>query len=206
MLYFIVGKTSTGKDTIARYLNEEYGLKPVVSYTTRPMRDYETQGKEHIFITPGEMNNLIDNEPLIAYTKNEQTGIEYCATAADLNYQDMTYIINPEGIKWFQENGADLDYCIIALSLDEQEQRHRAIRRGDNLNVLEKRIQSEKKEFDDFLAHPNTNHIDIIIDSSQSKAEMFLEVSHFIDSVMEKEQEHKQNIRIREREDDELCQ
>lgn len=46
----IIGKTSTGKDTIAKYLESKYGASPVVSYTTRPAR-------------AGEMNDsLNDNE------------------------------------------------------------------------------------------------------------------------------------------------
>lgn len=205
MLYFIVGKTSTGKDTIAKYMNAEYNLTPVVSYTTRPMRDYETQGKEHIFVSSEEMQKL-KQQNLIAYTKNDQTGIEYCATAEALNYQDMTYIINPDGIRWFQENGADLDYRIIALSLDETEQRRRALLRGDKPEVLEQRIQSEREEFDDFLAHPQENHIDLIIDAAQPKALMFLQVSQFLETVKEQEQEKQKEKYIHEREDDDLCQ
>ena len=41
----IVGKTGTGKDTIAKYLYNKYGIDAICSYTTREKRDYETDGK-----------------------------------------------------------------------------------------------------------------------------------------------------------------
>ena len=38
----VIGKTSSGKDTVAKVLNEKYGIPSVVSMTTRPKREYET--------------------------------------------------------------------------------------------------------------------------------------------------------------------
>lgn len=39
-LFYVIGKSATGKDTIFRELLEkaDLGLKPLVLYTTRPMR------------------------------------------------------------------------------------------------------------------------------------------------------------------------
>ena len=46
-----MGKSSTGKDTIYNRLlaSEELGLKRIVPYTTRPMREGEQQGVEYHF-------------------------------------------------------------------------------------------------------------------------------------------------------------
>ncbi len=51
-LYVLMGKSSTGKDTIYKELlkNDRLKLKEVVIYTTRPIRDGETQGKEYHFV------------------------------------------------------------------------------------------------------------------------------------------------------------
>lgn len=50
-LFYIIGKSSTGKDTIFQSLleNRELGLRPLVLYTTRPMRVGETQGVQYHF-------------------------------------------------------------------------------------------------------------------------------------------------------------
>ena len=45
-LFYVIGKSATGKDTIFQKLleNESLALKPLVLYTTRPMRAGEEQG------------------------------------------------------------------------------------------------------------------------------------------------------------------
>ena len=44
-----MGKSSSGKDSIYRKLEstEEFGLKRLVIYTTRPIRDGEKEGREY---------------------------------------------------------------------------------------------------------------------------------------------------------------
>lgn len=51
-LFCLIGKSGSGKDTIFRNLIEDkdLGLLPVVTYTTRPKRDNETNGKEYFFV------------------------------------------------------------------------------------------------------------------------------------------------------------
>ena len=50
-LIYIIGKSSTGKDTIFQSLLEkkDLGLRPLVLYTTRPMRAGETPGLQYHF-------------------------------------------------------------------------------------------------------------------------------------------------------------
>lgn len=50
-IFFIMGKSATGKDTIFKHLlaREELGLTNIVSYTTRPIRKKETNGVEYHF-------------------------------------------------------------------------------------------------------------------------------------------------------------
>ena len=50
-IYMIMGKSSSGKDTIYSRLKEDVilGLKPVVIYTTRPRRIGEENGREYFF-------------------------------------------------------------------------------------------------------------------------------------------------------------
>lgn len=50
-IFYIIGKSSTGKDTIYKRLlvDQELNLKPLVIYTTRPIREGERQGREYFF-------------------------------------------------------------------------------------------------------------------------------------------------------------
>ena len=49
-IFCLMGKSSSGKDTIFSILKETEALKPIVLYTTRPMRNNEVDGREYYFI------------------------------------------------------------------------------------------------------------------------------------------------------------
>lgn len=55
-----MGKSSCGKDTIYKRILSEHRLplKTLVSYTTRPIRDGETDGMEYYFLTDQDLQNL----------------------------------------------------------------------------------------------------------------------------------------------------
>lgn len=49
-IYYIMGKSSSGKDTLFKELQKRVpGLRTVVPYTTRPMREGERDGVEYFF-------------------------------------------------------------------------------------------------------------------------------------------------------------
>ncbi|MCR4807920.1 MAG: guanylate kinase [Lachnospiraceae bacterium] len=59
-IFYIIGKSSTGKDTIYKKLLKKYPdmLKSVVMYTTRPKREGEIDGVTYNFVTEAEYKNL----------------------------------------------------------------------------------------------------------------------------------------------------
>lgn len=59
-IFVIMGKTSSGKDTIFKRLKEQNGerLREVVIYTTRPKRPGETEGVEYFFVTEERLAEL----------------------------------------------------------------------------------------------------------------------------------------------------
>ena len=66
-IFLLMGKSTSGKDTIYKYLiqDEELGLKKIVPYTTRPMRDGEKDGAEYYFKNEQEYQQLKDAEKII---------------------------------------------------------------------------------------------------------------------------------------------
>lgn len=58
-IFFLMGKSSSGKDTLYRSLRVEFPqLKPVVLYTTRPMREGEINGVDYYFIDDKTVSSL----------------------------------------------------------------------------------------------------------------------------------------------------
>ncbi len=65
-IYYIMGKSATGKDTIYKeVLKQRPDLKTIVMYTTRPIREGETDGVEYHFRTISEMEEMRDSGKMI---------------------------------------------------------------------------------------------------------------------------------------------
>ena len=59
-IFYIMGKSASGKDTIFRRLlsDGQLGLREWVLYTTRPMRDGEREGVEYHFVTEKQLEEF----------------------------------------------------------------------------------------------------------------------------------------------------
>lgn len=65
-IFYLMGKSSSGKDTIFRKLKENMPeLKTITLYTTRPMREGEENGKEYFFITEECLEKFIQQGKVI---------------------------------------------------------------------------------------------------------------------------------------------
>lgn len=66
-LVYLIGKSSSGKDTIYRELlnTPELKLKKVVLYTTRPIRDNEEDGVQYHFVDDHEFHQLLQEGKVI---------------------------------------------------------------------------------------------------------------------------------------------
>lgn len=145
MLICIVGRTGSGKDYLAKKL-EEKGLKVLKSYTTRPRR---TENENtHTFITKEEADKITDK---IAVTTIN--GYDYFATYTQVKENDI-YVIDPNGLKILCENLKDEKIIIVYVYANDEERKKRAIERSDNLEkeleIFNKRNNSEDKQFTEF--------------------------------------------------------
>lgn len=70
-IYVIMGKSSSGKDSIYRKLLEDdtLNLNPIVLYTTRPCRVDEKNGKDYFFVSENEMHNYERSNKIIEKRK-----------------------------------------------------------------------------------------------------------------------------------------
>lgn len=95
-LYLLVGKSASGKSTIANILEEKYGLKQVRSYTTRKPRYDGEDG--HVFVNADNFEKL---GKLTAYTF--YNGNHYGVTYDQLEQCDV-YVIDPAGVEVLLKN------------------------------------------------------------------------------------------------------
>lgn len=144
-LYLFVGKSSSGKTTVANFLEQKHGLKQVNSYTTRPPR-YEGE-IGHIFVNDTEFDNLGE---LVAYT--EYNGFRYGTTAEQLD-QCQIYVVDVPGVKTLLERyKTDRKIVILYFSTTVCTRINRMIDRGDSdVAIISRLLQDEKEDWQDGL-------------------------------------------------------
>lgn len=91
-LITITGSSGAGKDTVARILSEMTGYEVLCSYTTRPMREGEEEGREHHFVKSCD----VPKEKMLAYTV--YGGYEYWATIDQIK-GTVIYVIDEDGLR-----------------------------------------------------------------------------------------------------------
>lgn len=66
-IYYILGKSASGKDTVYQRLicDERLKLKKIIPYTTRPIREGERDGKEYFFCNDQRADALMSDGKII---------------------------------------------------------------------------------------------------------------------------------------------
>lgn len=144
----LVGKSGSGKNTVQDYLVSKYGLKPLVSYTTRAKRYPEED--THTFITEQEYEEIKKKEKIIAYTF--YNGNHYFATEKQFRESDI-YIIDIEGIKYIESLKINIPYMVIYLDVPEHIRKERMSARNDNQSMIDERIRYDEIAFKDITKY-----------------------------------------------------
>lgn len=141
-IYCVMGKSSSGKDSIYHEIMEKgaLGLKPIIPYTTRPIRDGEQDGREYHFCTEDTVQRLQDAGRIMelrAY--NTVYGVWKYFTVdderIDLSKNNYLYIVTLEGYTKIREYfGADR-VVPIYIEVADGERLMRAIAREQKQEV-----------------------------------------------------------------------
>lgn len=155
VLLCIMGRTASGKDTLAHKLCERAGLRQIISYTTRERR--ENEGDTHIFISNTDYQSIENSGQIAAFT---QIGpYKYCCTIDQL-YENDIYVVDPIGIQHLRElNLPNLRLVTIYINVPDNVRKERAINsRGDNRLTFAKRDMSERDQFRTMLRNADFDY------------------------------------------------
>lgn len=144
----IVGPSGSGKTTLQRAL-VDFGWKAVVSYTTRPMRPYETDGFPYYFADDREFDQLVDDGWLSLIREyrvsNGQTW-RYGFPIAGIRANDRTVsVLDPSG--YLELKDMIDDVYGVYMDIPEDTIRYRLLARGDNPEEIDRRIKSDFGDF-----------------------------------------------------------
>jgi len=158
-IYCLMGKSSSGKDTIYKKLHENLPdrFKTIIPYTTRPIRDGETDGVEYNFRTVPEFLELKDNGKIIeSRVYHTIHGDWYYFTAddgqIDLDNHDYLIIMTPEGVLSLKKYFGNDRILPIYIEVDDGLRLSRAVERERRQHTpkyaeLCRRYLADEKDF-----------------------------------------------------------
>lgn len=157
-----MGRTCSGKTTLAKTVAATLHMKVLRSYTTRPMREGENEHtSDHIFISEDEVK--LFQGKIAAYT--EINGYKYFVTR-DMVMNSDIYVVDPNGYKMLAENikRKNMKIKLIPIYIDvdvaDQESRYRA--RGNTREQFWERYKSEAEQFSKFEKEMDTYNVQVI--------------------------------------------
>ena len=155
VLLCILGRTSSGKDSLVDMLCKRTGLKAIMSYTTRQRR--ENEGDTHIFVERETYEKMQNDGNIAAYT--EIAGNLYWTTINQL-YENNAYIIDYEGLKTLRElNLPNLRLVSVYINTPDKIRESRALNiRKDDKKKFRVRDFAEAPQFREMLKNADFDY------------------------------------------------
>ena len=148
----IVGASGSGKTQLSLYANK-FGYPVICSYTTRPMREGETNGVEHIFVTE---DNMPTKDKMLAYTFFG--GYHYWSEKSQVDNELPTlYVIDEKGLIDLKQNYKNeyKIFCVYVTRTDNDVDQKRKDRDNDRVGIdpsdIDMNIVNDYPTLEDFL-------------------------------------------------------
>lgn len=155
-IFCLMGKSSSGKDTIFSILKQKVSLKPIVLYTTRPMRSNEVDGREYHFINEKQLQEYQACHKIIEQrVYNTINGPWHYATIDDGQFNNKDHyimIVTLEAyinlVKYFGESRV----VPIYINVEDGKRLERALQReqqqlNPNYDELCRRFLADNRDF-----------------------------------------------------------
>ena len=137
-IFYIMGKSSSGKDTIYSRLlrDKEFGLKNVLLYTTRPVRQGEADGREYHFVDEERFRQFMDEGKVIEYRTYETVHGPWTYFTADDGQVDLkarSYLAigTLESYENMKRYFGEENVCPIYVEVEDGERLKRALAREE---------------------------------------------------------------------------
>lgn len=172
----LLGESCSGKDSILNELVRRFGFNKAVSYTTRPIRDGEVDGKDYFFLDSNKtFNSMLDDGTMLEKTEyHTEIGKWMYGLSLDSFTDRCTNItiVNPDGMRQMMNNNQIKDRLVPFYITAPFEERFFRYLQRDTMNPSHKielvdrfiRDTEDFKEVErefDLVSFENNNKTDI---------------------------------------------
>ena len=138
----LVGKAASGKDHLRKRF-ESRGFKYSISYTTRPPREGEVDGKDYFFITEEQATKMVESNMFYEYAYFN--GWLYGKTVEQF-YTDDLFIMTPGGISNIKPKDRANSF-IIYTDIEMSIRMTRLANRNMPGDSMDRRIRADEVDF-----------------------------------------------------------
>ena len=186
MILVLIGKSSSGKDTLMKELVNQNLFKECISTTSRPIREKEKNNIDYMFITKDEFIEKIKNNDFIEHRTyktelNHNKEIWYYGTekkAIDISV-DSVLVLDLQGLKELREYFASESILGVYLHCPSILRTQRAKSRGSFCEVeWNRRLLTDKKDFEDVYSE-----VQYVLNGAKSTEELAQEIKQIKESL-----------------------
>ena len=179
-LFIYTGPDGSGRKTVAKMVATAFDMETVLSYTTRPPRHYEENGKDYNFVNEETFKNMQEKQEFIESV--EIDGIHYGIREQDIvkafETHNLVYLtLNPAGTEKLKEMYGKrvMRFFIFA-------DRDTVIKRQKDREDEEVDIQRHMNHYDETMAYKeNCEHSFENYDSPQVSFQISEVIEKFLD-------------------------
>ena len=158
MLTIIMGKTCSGKNAVVSELKKR-GWSQIVTYTSRPKRRGEKNGREYWYISEEDFSNKIESGYFAEWKSYDVNGKTWYYGSpvdeiinASLDDKNNVIILTPQGVvdvlAILKRHVADYQINIIYLYANHKTILKRLKARKDKNDSIERRMKADDKDFE----------------------------------------------------------
>lgn len=141
-MLILMGPSASGKTEVAKILFKKYGLKKVITTTTRSMRTHEINDVDYHFVSKDKFLKMIEENKFLEYTCYNNN---FYGTTKDEVGDDKCVILEPHGAKKLKD--INPSFFVIYFYCTPEIRKKRMLVRGDSKENISARIKVDDEAF-----------------------------------------------------------
>lgn len=183
MILVLVGKSSSGKDTLLKEVVNSNLLSPVISATSRPIRENEANNIDYHFYTKEQFEQKISDNEFIEYRSyptnfNGNEDIWYYGTEKNSIHvsKNSVLVLDVQGLKDLRSYFPNERIIGIYLHCPSSLRTERAKSRGSFCEIeWNRRLEADKADFQNVY-----QEVDYVLNSSKNVDELLIDIKDIL--------------------------
>lgn len=161
-MFIFTGPDGSGRKTLSKMVASPFDMETVISYTTRPVKPFETEGEDYHFIDEKTFQQMIDNDEFLEHVRID--GYHYGIREEDIQHafekhKPVYLTLNAEGADLLKNLYGD-NVVRIFIYADPDTVKQRQQQRGDDDETIRRHMNhyEEAIAYKDHCEHAFENY------------------------------------------------